>query len=151
MDASLRALLDRQGVIDTLITLFVATDARDWQRVAGCFTPTVLFDMSSAGGGPAASLAATQITSAWELGLRPIESVHHQVGNYQVELRGDEADASCYGLAWHYRATRSGRNTRTFVGSYDVHLVRAPDRWRIDRFRFNLKFMDGNARLEEAE
>jgi hypothetical protein len=62
--------------------------------VARCFATTVLFDMSSAGGGPAA---------------------------------------------------------RTLVGSYNFHLVRGTDGWRIDRFRFNLKFIDGNARLEEAE
>ena len=30
-------------------------------------------------------------------------------------------------------------------------LLRGTDGWRIDRFRFNLKFIDGNARLEEAE
>ena len=150
MEPQLRDLLDRQAVVDVIATLFVATDARDWEVVARCFAPTVLFDMSSAGGGPPAALAPTQITSAWEIGLRPIEAIHHQAGNYQVRLRGGEADATCYGVAWHYRATRSGENTRTFVGSYDFHLVRSAG-WRIDRFRFNLKFIDGNARLDQEE
>jgi hypothetical protein len=30
-------------------------------------------------------------------------------------------------------------------------VLRGTDGWRIDRFRFNLKFIDGNARLEKAE
>jgi hypothetical protein len=150
VEAQLQLVLDREAVIATITDLFVGTDGRDWERVARCFAPTVLFDMSSAGGGPAAPLAPTQITSAWAVGLDPIQAVHHQAGNYDVRITGDEAVASCYGLAWHYRPTRSGRNTRTFVGSYDFHLVRG-DGWRIDRFRFNLKFIDGNATLEQEE
>jgi hypothetical protein len=34
------------------------------------------------------------------------------------------------------------------VGSYDFHLVRAGGAWRIDLFRFNAKFVDGNLELE---
>lgn len=34
------------------------------------------------------------------------------------------------------------------MGSYDFHLSKADDRWEIDRFRFNLKFIDGNPDLE---
>ena len=37
---------------------------------------------------------------------------------------------------------------RTFVGSYDFTLVRDGSAWRIDGFRFNLKYMDGNPNLE---
>ena len=147
MDAALQQLVDRAAVVDTITTVFVATDARDWERVARCFAPSVLFDMSSTGGGPPATLAPTQITSAWAVGLEGIEAIHHQAGNYQIQLGGEEAAVSCYGVAWHYRATPSGQNTRTFVGSYDFHLLRGAEGWRIDRFRFNLKFIDGNPRL----
>jgi len=33
------------------------------------------------------------------------------------------------------------KSARMFVGSYDFHLVRG-DRWRIDRFKFNVKFVE---------
>ncbi|HEX2250220.1 MAG TPA: nuclear transport factor 2 family protein, partial [Gemmatimonadales bacterium] len=69
-------------------------------------------------------------------------------GNYRVEVQADQATAFCYGIASHYRRTTSGRNTRIFVGTYDLHLRTLQGRWRIDRFRFNLKYMDGNAELE---
>jgi hypothetical protein len=55
-----------------------------------------------------------------------------------------------YGVAWHYRRTRSGQSTRTLAGSYGFHLVRHGD-WRIGRFRFNLKFIEGNTRLEQSD
>lgn len=43
------------------------------------------------------------------------------------------------------------QNTRTFVGSYNFHLTKAGGSWRIDRFKFNLKFIDGNLNLEASQ
>jgi SnoaL-like domain len=117
--------------------------------VKRCFAPSVLFDMSSMSGGPAATLSPRQITEGWAEGLKALESVHHQAGNYRVTVRGDQADASCYGVAWHFRRNRTGRNTRLFVGSYDFHFCRQGEGWAIDVFRFNLKFIDGNELLEQ--
>ena len=66
-----------------------------------------------------------------------------------MEVNGEEATAFWYGIASHYRKTRSGRNTRQFVGSYDFRLVRHRGEWRISSFRFNLKYLDGNLELEQ--
>ena len=137
--------------VQELITrLFVGTDRRDWAAVRRCFAPTVRFDMTSLAGGSPASLTPEQITSAWETGLAPIESVHHQAGNFLIDVRGDDATASCYGIALHYKKTASGRNVRTFVGSYDFALHYAGADWVITSFRFNLKFLDGNTELEKG-
>jgi hypothetical protein len=148
MSDPLLLLVEKDRVIDTITQLFVATDKRDWPGVRRCLAETVLFDMVSMTGGSPSRLTPDQIVSGWEEGLRPIEVVHHQAGNFRVDVRGDQATAFCYGIASHYRSTRSGRNTRVFVGSYDFHLLRLEGRWQIDSFRFNLKFIDGNAELE---
>jgi hypothetical protein len=142
-------LVARQQIMDSIVRLFVATDTRDWAGVRDCLTDTVYFDMTSVAGGEPATVPAEQIVAGWTQGLAPIESVHHQAGNFRITVRGDEADASCYGIALHYRRTASGRNTRTFVGSYDFTVVNERgDAWRISALRFNLKFIDGNANLE---
>ena len=77
------------------------------------------------------------------------------MGNFVVSIAGDNAEASCYGIAYHYRARRDGRNTRVFVGSYEFRLARetgeAAPSWRITAMRFALKFVDGNPALEAAE
>lgn len=146
-DNRVAELLDRERVVDVINALFIATDRRDWAAVRACFAEDVRFDMTSLAGGEPAVLTPADIAAAWESGLAPIEVVHHQAGNYRVTLRGDEADASCYGIAFHYRRVASGRNTRTFVGSYDFHLRRKAGGWVIDAFRFNFKFLDGNADL----
>jgi len=144
-------LVEKDRIIDTINQLFIGTDTRDWPTVRACFADTVHFDMTSLAGGSASQLTPEQIAAAWEEGLRPLQAIHHQVGNYRVKLEGEQATAFCYGTASHYRPTRSGRNTRVFVGSYDFHLRRVEDRWQIDGLRFTLKYLDGNAELEKGE
>lgn len=152
MDEELKAHLDREKVIDTITGLFIGTDNRDWAVVRECLADRVLLDMSTLGAGPPRALSAEQVIAGWEAGLKPIQAVHHQAGNFLVNLVGDGADAFCYGIASHYLPNSSGMNTRTFVGSYEFHLQRdgTGGRWRIDQMRFNLKYIDGNPDLEAS-
>src|SRR5215207_6068649 len=139
MSDDANTLADKAKVIDAINDLFIATDDRDWPKVLDCLAPEVLFDMSSLTGQEPLSLSSREIVNAWEEGLRPVKTVHHQAGNYRVTVDGDEALAFCYGIAFHHLPNPTGRNTRVFVGSYDFHLRREGGRWRIDLFRFNLK------------
>lgn len=145
-----KTLADKQQIVEVLTDLFVATDRRDWVAVKACFADEVLFDMSSLGGPPAAQTAGADIAASWEKGLSPLTAIHHQAGNFRVWPRGDEADAFCYGIALHYRPNASGRNTRTFVGTYDFGVSRSGGRWRIARFRFDVKWIEGNLELEKS-
>ena len=116
---AIAGLLAREAVIDTLTTLFVATDDRAWAAVRGV--------------------------------LAPLEQVHHQIGNVRVHVDGRTADASCYGIAYHYRRHPSGRDTRVFVGHHDFRLQEDGGRWRITSMRFTARFVDGNATLERDD
>ena len=144
----LATLLARQAVTDTITTLFLATDARDWNAVRSCFASEVHFDMTSLAGGEPRAMTPDAIAAGWEQGLRPIEAIHHQVGNFRVDVRVSQATAFCYGIAYHYRRHPSGRNTRVFVGSYDFGLREDGGRWLVNSFRFVAKFVDGNLQLE---
>jgi hypothetical protein len=147
-DDLLRALAAKDAIADVVTRLFVATDTRDWAAVEQCLAPSVLLDMTSLAGGAPASLAPGAITAMWNEGFRTLQAVHHQIGNLRITVSDDRATASCYGIATHYRPTASGRDVRTFVGSYDLGLVRMAADWRIDELRFNLKYVDGNLELE---
>jgi hypothetical protein len=147
-DSEVATLLARQAITDTITTLFVATDARDWESVRACFAAQVHFDMTSLAGGEPQTMTPDAIAAGWEKGLEPIEALHHQAGNFRVDVRGTEASAFCYGIVYHYRRHPSGRNTRVFVGSYDIGLREEGGRWRINGFRFVAKFIDGNLHLE---
>jgi hypothetical protein len=147
---ALEQLVERQRIVDVVTELFLATDRRDWPAVIDCFTREVAFDKSSAGGAAPGTVAATELAAGWERSLAPLTAVHHQAGNFQVRVRGEEAEAFCYALASHWLPNPSGRNSRTFVGSYDFGLRKDAGRWRIALFRFNLKYVDGNLDLERA-
>lgn len=143
-------LVQKDEVQKVVNKLFVQTDNRNWPEVRTCFDDTVLFDMTSLAGGEPARLTPEQITEAWDAGLKPLQAIHHQVGNFDITVSGDKAEVFCYGIAIHYLQNPSNRNTRTFVGSYDFELIRTADGWKISLFRFNSKFIDGNLSLESS-
>src|SRR5574341_478974 len=145
-----KILLEKDAIIDVVNQLFISTDNREWAKVKACFTDEVLFDMNSMAGGEPATMTSQQIVEAWDKGLKPLKGVHHQVGNYVVTIKNDEAEVFCYGIALHYLPNKTNQNTRTFVGSYNFHLVKKDGHWQIDKFKFNLKYIDGNANLEAS-
>jgi hypothetical protein len=147
----LRQLTEQSDITAVANKLFICTDNRDWACVKDVFAPQVFFDMTSLSGGKPEMKTPQQIADMWDQGLKRIKAIHHQAGNYRISVRGNEADMFCYGIAYHYLPNPTNQNTRTFVGSYDFHLVRADSGWKIDQFRFNLKFIDGNKDLEGAE
>jgi hypothetical protein len=151
MPDELQTLLEKDKIIETINGLFIGTDQRDWVWVKRCFAPEVHCDMTSVAPGAPATLTPKEIANGWKKGLKPLKAIHHQAGNFIVKVAGDEATAFCYGIALHYLPNPSGRNTRTFVGSYDFHLIKKGTRWLIDLFRFNLKYIGGNLNLEDSQ
>ncbi len=147
-DLTVAELSAQAAIVDCINRLFIATDRRDWEAARACLADRIHLDMSSVGAGAPGVVDASDVVGGWKTGLAGVEQIHHQAGNYRVHLRGDEATAFCYGTATHYRKTKSGRNVRTFVGSYDLELRRS-GAWRITGFRFTLKYLDGNLELEK--
>jgi SnoaL-like domain len=146
----LQSILDRQEIIRTVVELFVSTDRREWTKVEACLAEQVTVDMTSMAGGESLQQTGAQVAEGWRKGLLPIDHVHHQVSNFQIDSSETDATVSCYGIAFHYRKIASPENTRTFVGSYEIHLIKTSSGWKIDLFRFNLKFITGNPHLETA-
>jgi 3',5'-cyclic AMP phosphodiesterase CpdA len=140
-DPRVDAVIDRLAVQDAVNELFVATDLKDWDRVRATFAGRVLFDMTSMVGGQPVELTPEAIADSWAQALGPVQAVHHQTGNYVIEIDGDAASVSCYGTATHFRPDQEKRLTY-FVGSYDFHLVRRNDGWKIDQFKFNAKYAE---------
>jgi hypothetical protein len=148
LQGEIARLNEQNEVIAVGNRLFICTDNRDWQCVKDVFAPEVQFDMTSLTGGQPENRTPQQITDMWEQGLKSLQALHHQAGNYQVTIKGNEADMFCYGIAYHYLPNPTNQNTRVFVGSYNFHLVKGDAGWKIDKFKFNLKFIEGNKNLE---
>jgi hypothetical protein len=140
-------LREKEEVLNTVNRLFIKTDERDWQAVKECFASKVHFDMSSLAGGELQKLSPQQIVDAWDEGLKGLKAIHHQAGNYVVTLKDNEAEVFCYGIATHYYPNPVGGSVNTFVGSYDFHLLKEGQKWKLDLFKYNVKYIDGNQNI----
>ncbi len=147
MDQSLQCLLDREAVRDAVTELFLATDLRDWRRVEACFADEVLFDVPPVTGDQPTNWTPSQIVKMLQEAVRELQFLHHQIGNFTVQVDGDDADASCYCTASQYRENPTGNNTRTFICSFDFRLSKQDGSWRVNRYKLNLKYVDGNLEL----
>lgn len=141
-----QALSDRIAINDVITRLFVYTDRARWDDLADTvFAETVDFDGGF--GDPAGPRSGRAIAEGWRRGLGGLDAVHHQAGNILVRIDGDQAVAHADAIAVHVKNDASAGKTRTFVGSYVIGLHRHDDGWRIDRFTYCLKVLDGNAEL----
>ena len=141
----------RLAVEDAVVRMFVATDERDWPTLEACFTDPFTLDMTSMTGGSPTTMTPRQVANAWAEGFKPLTHVHHQVGNFQTTVTGQNAAVRCYGVAFHHRTgLLAGLKSRIFVGAYVLRLVSSTDRWQINELTFKLKFIDGNLELEKA-
>ena len=137
-------------VIELANKLFVYTDQRDWDKLLKeVLMEKVEFDMTSAGGGPAKTMTASEICQMWKAGLEGIDFIHHQSGNFIVNFKNDgtEANIFCYATATHYKAAAQHGKSREFVGSYELRAEFTDLGWRLAAFRFNLKYINGNKDL----
>lgn len=137
----------REQIVEVINKLFVYTDAQDWDKLQReVFTDQVFFDMSSLGG-EKMNTTSKQICQIWKDGFAGIDAVNHLAGNYLIDINGNMADAFAYATATHFKQTATQGKTREFVGTYNLHLVKQEVGWRINQFKYNLKYANGNLDL----
>ncbi|AKU14953.1 nuclear transport factor 2 family protein [Luteipulveratus mongoliensis] len=146
MEPTLAAIADRLAISELVTKLFVYTDQARWDDLVNeVFTPEVFFDGGF--GDPAATVEARTIADGWKVGLADLDSCHHQSGNQLIEIDGDTAAIHADAIAVHSKESATKGKTRTFIGSYDIGAQRTDSGWRLDKFVYDLKIVDGNADL----
>ncbi|PWT95195.1 MAG: hypothetical protein C5B52_18330 [Bacteroidetes bacterium] len=140
---------DRLDIIELANKLFMYTDAQMWEKLLKeVFTEEIWFDMVSMGAGPAQRITAEAVCEMWRQGFTNLDSVHHQAGHYLIEARGADAEIYGYAVATHYKKEAIKGHTRSFTGSYELKATKGANGWRLSKFKYNLKFSDGNLTLE---
>ena len=142
-------LSDKMELQELANKLFMYVDAREWDKVLDeVFSNEVWFDMQSAGGGGPVTIKAKEICEMWQKGFEGLDAVHHQAGHYLIDVKENEAGIFGYAMAAHFKEKAKKGKTRMFVGSYDLKAVRTLSGWRLNQFKYNLKYIEGNATLE---
>lgn len=142
----LQRLEDRVLISECVITYAVAIDRADWVMYAGCFTDPVHIDFSEAGL-PANDFPRAAFVGFASAGLGGFTARQHLSPNHIVEF--DETDpgrAICYSYmyAQHYLKDADGGDFFLMRGSYDNHMLRTADGWRIERLVQHLSWSEGN-------
>jgi SnoaL-like domain len=138
----------RDEIVEIVNRLFIYTDEQKWDKLQKeVFADRVEFDMSSMGGDKSEK-SSREICDDWKTGFAGIDSVNHLAGNYVVQVESQAATVFAYATATHYKeAARKGR-TREFTGTYDIGLINGTLGWRINKFRYHLKYATGNTALD---
>ena len=138
----------REQIIEIVHKLFIYTDNQEWKKLQKeVFSELVDFDMSSLGG-EISKKSSIDICNEWKQGFEGIDSINHLAGNHLVKISNNSAEVFIYATATHFKESAIKGKTREFVGSYNLHLVKNMKRWKIDKFKYNLKYMTGNLDLK---
>ncbi len=137
-----------EEIIETVNKLFIYTDYQQWDKLKSeVFTELVDFDMSSLGG-VVAQRSRSQICEEWQKGFKDLDAINHLAGNHIITLNGETAKVFCYATATHYKKSAKKGETREFIGSYDLSLIKEKNGWRINKFKYNMKYALGNLELK---
>lgn len=138
---------EREQIIEVVNRLFVYTDQQHWEGLQNeVFTGHVQFDMSSIGG-ENKEMTAQEICDMWAKNFEGIDSINHLAGNQLVTVKDNAAEVFAYATATHFKESATQGKTREMVGTYNLHLKHMTEGWRIDAFKYELKFSTGNGEL----
>ena len=127
LEGEMRALVDRQAIVDVLNRYARCVDAKAWADLDQVFVPGADCDFSLLGGDRA---PFPEIAEWIDASLAPF-STQHLLSNYEVVVDGDTARSRTYLQAQHKHIGSEPERHLTFGGVYEDELVRTSDGWRI--------------------
>lgn len=149
MQVKIEDAVKRDDITGRMHLLFRSVDNQDWVNVKEVLADQIEFDV----GEGSSSKTSDEVVGIWKNATAGLDGLQHVVGNYGIEVNGREARLVFNGIATHYKKLKSGKNTRTFHGSYEI-TVRQPEgdptnwAWKVTKFKYTNKFMDGNVTLK---
>jgi ketosteroid isomerase-like protein len=151
--ARIQRLEDRNAIIEVVITYATSIDRGDWAAYADVFTDPVHIDFSEAGM-PAGDFPRDAFAGFARQALEPWTARQHISPNHVVvfdDANPDTAVCHSYMYAQHHLQDAPGGDLYLMRGSYDNHLVRTPEGWKITRLVQHVSWLEGNQRaLQEG-
>ncbi len=138
MEDDLRSVRDELDIQRVVHDYAWACDNGDWDLLRSVFTDDAQLDYSTTGG-PAGS--RDEVVAWLEESLSQVDTIHHVVSNFQIDLDGDRADVRAM---FHCTIRLPGVSGTIVTGGYYVEQhVRTPDGWRIRSLYEDNRWMDG--------
>lgn len=140
---ALRALVDRQAIVDTIVRYAQALDAKDWSGARACFTDEIETDYTDLRGTGPQRVRAETFVDLRRQALARLQT-HHLSTNHLVTLDGDRARCVSAMLIHRLDPARSGDNTFDTLAHYTHALARTPQGWRITGVKQVVAWNRGN-------
>ena len=147
--ARVQRLEDRAAISELVITYATSIDRNDWQGLGARLTDPVHVDFSEAGL-PASDFPRDAFAGFSGSALGGFTALQHISPNHVItfdEADPDRALCTSYMYAQHYLEGAEGGDTYIMRGSYENHVVRTGDGWRIEKLVQHLSWPEGNADL----
>lgn len=128
-------MTDRTTIITLLADFASATDARDWDAIAGMLTDDCV---AYSARGPEAVVRRMQDH------LGGVGPTQHLLGNHRVTVSDDSAHSLSYARVHHVGAGAMAGAFYECLGEYDDHWVRIAGGWRLSRRSFDIRISLGD-------
>jgi hypothetical protein len=96
-------------------------------------------------GRPAIVISSEKIIEGWKGFLPGFDMTHHQISDFKVNQKDDAAQIRFFGKADHY----INKDSWTVEGTYDTELIKAANKWKVTKFKFNLQKQSGDTSLPQ--
>lgn len=146
-DAKLQELYDRLEIIDLLYQYGRGGDLGEWEGLRSVFTEEVEYDFSSLEGAPPVKMRSDEWVAQARSLLTGMKATQHIITNHVINIKGDEATCIAYIHSQHYLPNETKEDTFLVGGYYTGHLVRTSQGWKIDKWKLNVTWTEGNRNL----
>ena len=140
---TLRDLIDRARISDTLLNYATGVDRRDWALYRSIFADEVEFDFETWSGEPPTLIRADDWVASVRETLAPFDATAHTITNHVITLDGDSATITGHMVALHYLEGE----TQELGGFYTDRMVRAGEDWKIVGCRLVITWERGSRAL----
>lgn len=147
----LQGLTDREAVVDAVLRALYAIDDNDWDLFQTAFTADAIFDLTPVnkiGREFSETHGRDAIVAQLKDSVGKMDT-GHCLSNWRIQLNGDTAEMTAYGLAQHFRQGEGPDPTKDtcflMCNRYKCTLVRAEEGlWRCQRFVIDNQWCHGD-------
>jgi hypothetical protein len=142
----IETLWARAEVERVMLNFGRALDQGDWALYRSCFAPRFRVNFERLTGNPEVYVDADLWTRFAKVILSPVRR-HHQYSNFYATIDGDQAQATIYMVARHWKPTDTGAAEYTQNGWYENTFARIDGQWKITRLLHTFQWVSGNGAL----